>query len=57
MWKKWTPVFCIAAVILFFIWGFIEGSYDHSWIAYFIVPLGMFIMKAIDKGDDGGAKN
>ena len=57
MWKKWTPVFCIAAVIIFFIWGFIEGSSDHSWIAFFIVPLGMFIMKAIDKGDDGGAKN
>ena len=54
MWKKWAPVFSIASVAIFFIWGFIEGTYAHSWVAFFIVPLGMFIMKAIDKGDDGG---
>lgn len=51
MMKKWTPVLCISAVIIFFIWGFIEGSYAHSWIAFFIVPLGMAILKALDKDD------
>ena len=51
MMKKWTPVLCISAVIIFFIWGFIEGSYTHSWIVFFIVPLGMAILKALDKDD------
>ncbi len=51
MMKKWTPVLSISAVIIFFIWGFIEGSYAHSWIAFFIVPLGMAILKALDKDD------
>lgn len=52
--KKWTPVLSISAVIIFFIWGFIEGNYSHSWIAFFIVPLGMAILKATEKKDDSG---
>ena len=50
--KKWTPVLCIASVILFFIWGFIEGNYSHNWIVFLLVPLGMAILKAIDKKEE-----
>lgn len=50
--KKWTPVLCIASVIIFFIWGFIEGSYAHNWVAFFLVPLGMAVLKAIDKKEE-----
>lgn len=56
MWKKWMPVLSIGSVIIFFIWGFIEGTYEHNWVAFFLVPLGMFILKAVDKGEDGGNK-
>lgn len=52
MFKKWTPVLSIASVILFFIWGFIEGNYSHSWIVFLLVPLGMAILKAIDKKEE-----
>ncbi len=50
--KKWTPVLSIASVILFFIWGFIEGNYSHCWIVFLLVPLGMAILKAIDKKEE-----
>ncbi|MBQ7564883.1 MAG: hypothetical protein IJT16_12965 [Lachnospiraceae bacterium] len=28
--KKLYPVFSMAAVIIFFIWGWLEGTYAHS---------------------------
>lgn len=51
--KKLYPIISIAAVIIFFIWGWIEGTYEHNWIIFLCVPLGMFIVNALDKGEKG----
>lgn len=42
--KKWTPVVSIASVIVMFIWYFIEGSWDHCWLA---VIIGVFVMAVL----------
>ncbi len=49
--NKLYPIISIAAVIIFFIWGWIEGTFAHSWIIFLGVPLGMLIIKALGKGD------
>ena len=49
--KKLYPIFSIAAVIIFFIWGWIEGSYQHSWLIFLFVPLAMGIVNAMDSKD------
>lgn len=52
--KKWIPVISIASVVVFFIWGFIEGTYEHSWITFLLAGLAMAILKAMDKKKDRG---
>lgn len=47
--KRWIPVISIASVIVFFIWGFIEGNYSHSWISFLLAGLAMAILRAVDK--------
>ncbi|MBR2274991.1 MAG: hypothetical protein IJ873_02875 [Lachnospiraceae bacterium] len=56
--KKLYPVFSIAALIIFFIWGWIEGSFEHSWIIFLAVPVAIAIVNAMDGKDDkkGGEK-
>ena len=50
--KKWTPVVSIASVIIFFIWGWLEGSFKHSWLIFIVAGLVMVIMRAMDKKDN-----
>ena len=50
--KKWTPVVSIASVIIFFIWGWLEGSFKHSWLIFIVAGLAMMIMRAMDKKDN-----
>lgn len=50
--KKWTPVVSIASVIIFFIWGWLEGSFKHSWLIFIVAGLAMVIMRAMDKKDN-----
>ena len=49
---KWTPVVSIASVIIFFIWGWLEGSFKHSWLIFIVAGLAMAIMRAMDKTDN-----
>ena len=50
--KKWTPVVSIASVIIFFLWGWLEGSFKHSWLIFIAAGLAMMIMRAMDKKDN-----
>ena len=49
--KKWIPVISIASVIIFFIWGFIEGTYQHSWIIFMFAGLADVIISILDRKD------
>ena len=57
MLKRWSPVVSIAAVILFFIWGYLD-TFEHSWIAFLFAGLAYAVLRAIDKKnkDDGGSE-
>lgn len=51
--KRWIPVISIASVIVFFIWGFVEGTYEHSWISFLLAGLAMAILRATEKKKGG----
>lgn len=39
----------IASVIIFFIWGFIEGTYKHAWIIFLVAGLAFVINSSMKK--------
>ena len=39
----------IASVIIFFIWGFIEGTYKHAWIIFLVAGLAFVINSGMKK--------
>ena len=51
--KQWTPAVSIAAVIIFFIWGFIEGSFKHSWLIFIVSGLVIVVFGILDKNNGG----
>ena len=36
-------------VIIFFVWGWIEGSYKHSWIIFMVSGMAYAILPTLDK--------
>ena len=47
--KKLPAIVGIAAVIIFFIWGFIEGTYSHAWIIFLVAGLVDVIIAGMNK--------
>ena len=37
------------SLIIFFVWGWIEGSYQHSWIIFMVSGLAYAILPTLDK--------
>ena len=47
--KTLNTIIPILAVVIFFIWGWIEGSFKHSWIIFMVGGMLMGVLKMIDK--------
>ena len=48
-----TVIISMVSLIGFFIWGWIEGTYSHAWLVFFLVPIGGAIAKlCLGGGDD-----
>lgn len=41
----------VAAVFIFFIWGWIEGSFAHSWIIFLVAGGAFAVLGAIKKNN------
>lgn len=51
--KNYLPaIFGIAAVIIYFVWGMIEGTYQHAWLIFLIAGLADLIVLAMISGQD-----
>ena len=50
--KLLNTIIPIASVVLFFIWGWIEGSNAHSWIIFLIAGGLMGILHTMDKSKE-----
>lgn len=48
-WKRWSGAAGIGSLLIMFIWAFIEGSYDHAWIACMFGGLAIVIFGMLDK--------
>ena len=40
-------VISMLSVVAFFIWGWIEGNYKHSWMIYFVPAIAWVILGAL----------
>jgi hypothetical protein len=47
--KILNTIIPMVSVLIFFIWGWIEGSYQHSWIIFMAAGMLMGVLKVIDK--------
>ena len=47
--KTLNTIIPILAVVIFFIWGWIEGSYQHSWLVFVITGGAMAVLSAMNK--------
>ena len=48
--KTLNTMIPILAVVIFFIWGWIEGNYQHSWLIFVAAGGAMAVISAISKG-------
>ena len=39
----------MVSVLIFFIWGWIEGSYQHSWIIFMVSGMLYAVLPTLDK--------
>jgi hypothetical protein len=47
--KILNTVIPMASLLIFFVWGWIEGSYQHSWIIFMVSGMLMAILRVVDK--------
>ena len=47
--KTLNTIIPILAVVIFFIWGWIEGNYQHSWLVFVIAGGAMAVISAMNK--------
>ena len=52
--KQMPAIVGTAAVLIFFIWGYIEGTFEHSWLIFIAAQLAVFVALAF-RGD--GSEN
>ena len=48
--KMLNRIIPLLSVVIFFIWGWLEGSFQHSWIIFVIGGGAMGIISSLDKG-------
>ena len=54
--KEMPAIIGVAAVIIFFIWGFIEKTYTHAWLIFLVAGLIDLVIVAMRKGSEGSVK-
>ena len=52
-----STIISMCAVLVMFIWGYIEGTFAHSWLAVFAGGIVVVIIRMIrkDKGNKGNS--
>lgn len=51
--KQMPAILAILAVIIFFAWSFIEGTYKHAWLIFIVAGLAQLVIKAAKDKDNG----
>ena len=58
--KTLIPVISIISVLVMFVWSYLAGSWEHSWLAVFaggcLITVLMFIEKGKEKDGDKDEK-
>ena len=47
--KTLNTMIPILAVVIFFIWGWIEGNYQHSWLIFVVAGGAMAVISGMEK--------
>ncbi len=52
--KKLIPIVSMISVLIMFIWSFIEGSWNHSWLAVMAGGIVIVAIGMMGKDGEGG---
>ena len=47
--KKLIPIICMVSVLVMFAWGYLAGSFEHSWLAVFAGGIAVAILSILNK--------
>ena len=47
--KTINLIISFSALIIFFVWGWIEGSYQHSWLIFIVAGIAIAFISIYDK--------
>ena len=50
--KKLRPIISAVSVLIMFIWGYLEGSFEHSWLAVFVGGIVVAAISVMGKNED-----
>ena len=50
--KTLSLIIPFLTLIIFFVWGWIEGSYQHSWLIFIVSGMAYAILPTLDKGKE-----
>ena len=51
--KKLIPIIAMVSVLVMFVWGYIAGSFEHSWLAVFAGGIAVAVISIISKKKNG----
>ena len=44
-------IIAIASIVIFFVWGWIEGSFAHSWIIFIVAGCAFAVLSVLSKNN------
>jgi len=47
--KKLIPIISIVSVLIMFVWGYLAGSFEHSWLAVFAGGIAIAVLSIVNK--------
>lgn len=47
-------IVAIASLVIFFVWGWLEGTFAHSWIIFIVAGCVFAVLGVLRKNDNNG---
>ena len=51
--KKLIPIIAMLSVLIMLVWGFIQGTFEYSWLAVVAGGIAITSVSILSKKDDG----
>ena len=51
--KKLIPIIAMISVLIMLVWGFLQGTFEYSWLAVMAGGIGIVCVSILSKKDGG----